>query len=311
MSTSQGGSSGSGSGSGSGRGGAGGGAGARGQGRGQSSNGKGKGRAAGGNSRNPNANPNPNHRVRRAADYTPVQQPLADPARIAEATRLAVEREQERQEREREDRAAAAAATASSEVVDAGREVAAITGGGSAAGATMLDPSAGLQAPQAVQDGEENVNGAQDDEEDEEEEEFCYICAEPVRYWVLGTCNHRTCHVCSLRLRALYKKRECTFCKVGPRTSAHSHSRHARADHPSSSPARPADGALHDRCKEHIPELPTRCLSFLRCQARDSLPIARNDGGYALIAPLQLSGVTLRLSRDRLARPEKARPASA
>lgn len=27
-------------------------------------------------------------------------------------------------------------------------------------------------------------------------------------------CNHRVCHICSLRLRALWKKRECTFCKA-------------------------------------------------------------------------------------------------
>lgn len=49
---------------------------------------------------------------------------------------------------------------------------------------------------------------------EEEEVDTCYICAEPVKYYALGTCSHKTCHVCSLRLRALYKKRECTFCKV-------------------------------------------------------------------------------------------------
>ncbi|KAI0823569.1 hypothetical protein BC628DRAFT_1420857 [Trametes gibbosa] len=41
----------------------------------------------------------------------------------------------------------------------------------------------------------------------------CWICAEPVKYWSISECNHRTCHVCALRLRALYKKMECTFCK--------------------------------------------------------------------------------------------------
>nr|VWO98916.1 Reducing polyketide synthase FUB1 (EC (Fusaric acid biosynthesis protein 1) [Ganoderma boninense] len=41
----------------------------------------------------------------------------------------------------------------------------------------------------------------------------CWICAEPVKYWSVSECNHRTCHVCALRLRALYKKTECTFCK--------------------------------------------------------------------------------------------------
>ncbi|KAL1743416.1 hypothetical protein HDZ31DRAFT_83411 [Schizophyllum fasciatum] len=41
----------------------------------------------------------------------------------------------------------------------------------------------------------------------------CFICAEPVKYYAVSACNHRTCHVCSLRLRALYKKTDCTFCK--------------------------------------------------------------------------------------------------
>jgi len=43
--------------------------------------------------------------------------------------------------------------------------------------------------------------------------DVCWICTEPVKYYALSECNHRTCHVCALRLRALYKKMECTFCK--------------------------------------------------------------------------------------------------
>ena len=42
----------------------------------------------------------------------------------------------------------------------------------------------------------------------------CFICAEPVMYYSVSECNHRTCHVCALRLRALYKRHDCTFCKV-------------------------------------------------------------------------------------------------
>lgn len=45
-------------------------------------------------------------------------------------------------------------------------------------------------------------------------DDVCWICAEPVKYYSLSACNHRTCHVCALRLRALYKKDVCTFCKV-------------------------------------------------------------------------------------------------
>ncbi|KAF9260823.1 hypothetical protein L218DRAFT_1002324 [Marasmius fiardii PR-910] len=53
-----------------------------------------------------------------------------------------------------------------------------------------------------------------DAEREEVEEAVCWICAEPVKYYSVSACNHRTCHVCALRLRALYKKRDCTFCKV-------------------------------------------------------------------------------------------------
>ncbi|KAH9928554.1 uncharacterized protein BXZ73DRAFT_90601 [Epithele typhae] len=52
------------------------------------------------------------------------------------------------------------------------------------------------------------------DETDADDGTVCWICAEPVKYWSVSECNHRTCHVCALRLRALYKKLECTFCKV-------------------------------------------------------------------------------------------------
>ena len=51
-------------------------------------------------------------------------------------------------------------------------------------------------------------------EEETPEEDVCWICAEPVKYFCVSQCNHRTCHVCALRLRALYKKTDCTFCKV-------------------------------------------------------------------------------------------------
>ena len=57
-----------------------------------------------------------------------------------------------------------------------------------------------IAAPQSETDGDSDV---------------CWICAEPVKYYSLSECNHRTCHVCAIRLRALYKKTDCTFCKVG------------------------------------------------------------------------------------------------
>ncbi|TFY71549.1 hypothetical protein EVG20_g1435, partial [Dentipellis fragilis] len=54
--------------------------------------------------------------------------------------------------------------------------------------------------------------------EEVDESRICWICAEPVKYFSVSECNHRTCHVCALRLRALYKKMECTFCKESQTT---------------------------------------------------------------------------------------------
>jgi hypothetical protein len=55
---------------------------------------------------------------------------------------------------------------------------------------------------------EQSAEGAGDSHD------VCWICAEPVKYYSVSECNHRTCHVCALRLRALYKKTDCAFCKA-------------------------------------------------------------------------------------------------
>lgn len=62
--------------------------------------------------------------------------------------------------------------------------------------------------------GETKVQVEADAEAPADDGDLCWICAEPVKYYSVSECNHRICHVCSLRLRALYKKRECTLCKV-------------------------------------------------------------------------------------------------
>lgn len=69
-----------------------------------------------------------------------------------------------------------------------------------------------IKAPESAQTVSNNAGTAPEEEADDGA--LCWICAEPVKYWSLSECNHRTCHVCALRLRALYKKQECTFCKV-------------------------------------------------------------------------------------------------
>jgi E3 ubiquitin-protein ligase ZNF598 len=54
--------------------------------------------------------------------------------------------------------------------------------------------------------------GASD--EPEAEAEVCFICASPVVHNSVAPCNHRTCHICTLRMRALYKTKDCAHCRV-------------------------------------------------------------------------------------------------
>ena len=57
-------------------------------------------------------------------------------------------------------------------------------------------------------------NGATEEQEEEVEAEVCFICASPVEHNSVAPCNHRTCHICSLRMRALYKDKNCAHCRV-------------------------------------------------------------------------------------------------
>lgn len=50
--------------------------------------------------------------------------------------------------------------------------------------------------------------------EDDVEAEVCFICASPVVHNSVAPCNHRTCHICALRMRALYKNKACMHCRV-------------------------------------------------------------------------------------------------
>ncbi|MBW0488178.1 hypothetical protein O181_027893 [Austropuccinia psidii MF-1] len=51
-------------------------------------------------------------------------------------------------------------------------------------------------------------------EDDNDNPDICLICAEPIKLYALGVCSHRTCHVCMIRMRALYKNWDCTLCKT-------------------------------------------------------------------------------------------------
>ncbi len=51
-------------------------------------------------------------------------------------------------------------------------------------------------------------------EEADDEGEVCFICANPITHRSIAPCNHTTCHICALRMRALYKNKDCPHCRV-------------------------------------------------------------------------------------------------
>ncbi|KAH8731400.1 hypothetical protein GQ44DRAFT_604106 [Phaeosphaeriaceae sp. PMI808] len=50
--------------------------------------------------------------------------------------------------------------------------------------------------------------------DDDPDAEVCFICASPVQHTAVSPCNHRTCHICSIRMRALYKTKACAHCRA-------------------------------------------------------------------------------------------------
>ncbi|KAF4309056.1 Zinc finger RING-type protein [Botryosphaeria dothidea] len=62
--------------------------------------------------------------------------------------------------------------------------------------------------------GKERAAADADDEEEDDDAEVCFICASPIVHHAVSPCNHRTCHICSLRLRALYKTKACAHCRT-------------------------------------------------------------------------------------------------
>lgn len=54
----------------------------------------------------------------------------------------------------------------------------------------------------------------QETADDADDGEICFICASKVEHNSVSPCNHRTCHICALRLRALYKNKACAHCRV-------------------------------------------------------------------------------------------------
>lgn len=50
--------------------------------------------------------------------------------------------------------------------------------------------------------------------EDVDSDDVCFICANPIQHHAVAPCNHITCHICALRMRALYKNKDCPHCRT-------------------------------------------------------------------------------------------------
>ncbi|KAE8356654.1 hypothetical protein BDV28DRAFT_83045 [Aspergillus coremiiformis] len=72
-------------------------------------------------------------------------------------------------------------------------------------------PETSGQSPQAPATGTPTAAAPVDDADDGE---ICFICASNVEHTSVSPCNHRTCHICALRLRALYKNKACAHCRT-------------------------------------------------------------------------------------------------
>ena len=60
------------------------------------------------------------------------------------------------------------------------------------------------------------LNNNPDEADVPDDAELCFICANVVAHHSIAPCNHTTCHICGLRMRALYKDQNCAHCRVRP-----------------------------------------------------------------------------------------------
>ncbi|KAF8426403.1 zinc finger protein [Tirmania nivea] len=75
------------------------------------------------------------------------------------------------------------------------------------------DPSDALQMPLKELNVSSSPKEGQTMDGDAEEP-VCFICANPVVYHSIAPCGHSTCHICSLRMRALYGVKACAHCRT-------------------------------------------------------------------------------------------------
>ncbi|KUI57800.1 hypothetical protein VP1G_05081 [Cytospora mali] len=78
---------------------------------------------------------------------------------------------------------------------------------------TKLTPGAkeALLRPTEPKPKTETGEGQDNDDADDD---VCFICANPIQHHAVAPCNHVTCHICALRMRALYKNKDCAHCRT-------------------------------------------------------------------------------------------------
>ncbi|CAG8960084.1 hypothetical protein HYFRA_00010562, partial [Hymenoscyphus fraxineus] len=84
---------------------------------------------------------------------------------------------------------------------------------GGRGGLSQAQKKAQSKRPEVVDEGQKLAKEGKGVEEDVEAE-VCFICASEVVHNALAPCNHRTCHICALRMRALYKSKDCPHCRT-------------------------------------------------------------------------------------------------
>jgi E3 ubiquitin-protein ligase ZNF598 len=87
-------------------------------------------------------------------------------------------------------------------------------GGGGTFGDRLTEDATAMQGEDKGKSVDMTQVGGATDGQEEVEAEVCFICASPVEHNSVAPCNHRTCHICALRLRALYKNKLCAHCRV-------------------------------------------------------------------------------------------------
>lgn len=81
-------------------------------------------------------------------------------------------------------------------------------------GDTPAEPRTSQKDPILLSTQQSNAPGDAGDDGDDDDAEVCFICANPVIHHAVAPCNHVTCHICALRMRALYRTKDCPHCRT-------------------------------------------------------------------------------------------------